>query len=372
MQAPGKPLADFILDNTQCLVEAWEEFARSIPAAAHLDVSQLRDHAAKMLRVIATDLKQPQSAYEQDEKSRGHAPPSQDLRETAATSHGGERYEVGFDINALVAEYRALRATVTRLWTVEICAEDRERQLQRFNEAIDQAIHESVIRFSEAASRSKDLFLGILSHDVRTPLGAALNSAHFLLQAEGASPAQLMAAAMVQRSVKQIQKLMDDLLDVSRERLGGGFPIRAEEMDLRHTCRQVAEEAQAFHPDRAVTLAASGDLRGRWDETRLHQLLSNLVENAIRHGSAEAPVQLSAAGAGADVRLQVHNEGPPIAAADVPHIFDPMHRAGTAAPTEGVGLGLYIARLIVDAHHGRISVASSGKAGTTFEVNLPR
>jgi signal transduction histidine kinase len=118
-----------------------------------------------------------------------------DSTTTAATSHGTDRYSDGFDLNALVAEYRALRASVIRLWTPQAGAEDRERQLSRFNEAIDQALKESVFRYSEEDKKSRELFLGVLGHDLRTPLGAALNSAQYLLHSKGLSGEQLKASA---------------------------------------------------------------------------------------------------------------------------------------------------------------------------------
>lgn len=366
-------LSDFILRNMESIVAEWETFARTIPAGQRMARKALRDHAEKMLKAIAHDLAQFQSAEQQSAKSKGNAPEPVGDAETAATSHGTDRYAEGFDLDALVSEYRALRATVIRLWTGHASSGDRETQLSRFHEAIDQAVHESVVRYAEEVNRSRDLFLGILGHDLRNPLGASLLSAQYLVRSEGLSGEQLKATAVILRSGRRIQQITSDLLDVTRTRFGGTLPIEPKPMNLLHACEQITEEAQASHPDRTVTLASTGDLRGTWDETRLSQLLSNLVENAIRHGTSEKPVTVAAVGEAEKVQITVHNDGAPIPRSEIQRIFEPMSQAeGGSKRAEGVGLGLYIARSIAKAHHGAIDVESSKETGTTFTVCLPR
>jgi signal transduction histidine kinase len=371
-QNAGMTLSEFIIRNMELILGEWEKFARTIPAAEGMDTKALRDHAEKMLKAFAHDLLQYQSAAQQAAKSKGRAPEPLCKDETAATSHGTDRFVVGFDLKALVSEYRALRATVTRLWTPEVCSEDRETQLSRFNEAIDQALHESVLRYSDEFNRARELFLGVVGHDLRTPLGAILNSAHYLLQANELSAEQIKATAAIQRSGMRIEKMLSDLLDVTRTRLGGTLPIEPKPMDLSRTVKHVTEEAHAFHPTRRVVFTATGDCHGTWDEPRLHQLLSNLVENAIRHGATKKPVKVEAVGKADEVQIAVHNDGDPILQSEMRRIFEPMKQAEDGPKrAEGLGLGLYIARAIATAHHGAIDVESTKKRGTTFTVRLP-
>ena len=355
----------------ELILGEWEKFARTIPAAESMDTKALRDHAEKMLKAFALDLVQYQSASQQAAKSKGEAPAPVCKDDTAATSHGTDRFAEGFDLKALVSEYRALRATVTRLWTSEVCSEDRETQLSRFNEAIDQALHESVLRYSDEVNRARELFLGVVGHDLRSPLGAILNSTQYLLKSNDLSADQVKATAAIQRSGTRIQKMLSDLLDVTRTRLGGTLPIDARPMDLALTCKQVTEEAHAFHPNQTVVFTSAGDCRGSWDETRLYQLLSNLVENAIRHGATERPVIVEAVGKADEVQVAVHNAGTPILKAEIRRIFEPMKHAEEGPNPEGLGLGLYIARAIATAHHGAIDVESTKETGTTFTVRLP-
>lgn len=364
-------LPEFIIRNMEVILIEWEKFARTIPAAEGMDTRALRDHAEKMLKAVANDLVQYQSAEQQAAKSKGRAPEPLCKDDTAATSHGTDRFVEGFDLKALVSEYRALRATVTRLWTPDVCAENREKQLSRFNEAIDQALHESVLRYSSEVSRARELFLGVLGHDLRTPLGAILHSAHYLLQSEGLSGEQVKATAMIRRSGTTIQKMLSDLLDVTRTRFGGALPITPQPMDVARTAKHVAEEALAFHPTRTIVFTATGDCRGTWDEGRLYQLLSNLVENAIRHG-ADKPVKVEAAGKAEEVQIAIHNDGALIPQSEMRRIFEPMKQAEDGSSRgEGLGLGLYIARAIASAHHGAIEVKSTKESGTTFTVRLP-
>src|SRR5512140_2623581 len=177
-------LSDFILANREPILAEWQTFALSCaPASGSMDVAALRDHADAMLLVMAADLATPQGRLEQSEKSKGHALADDPQAVTAAEQHGAGRAESGFTVEQMVAEYRALRASVIRLWTRakgELVPADVE-DLTRFNEAIDQSLAESVTRYNQDLSQAKDIFLAVLGHDLRTPLGAIYTSARFML-----------------------------------------------------------------------------------------------------------------------------------------------------------------------------------------------
>jgi signal transduction histidine kinase len=171
--------------------------------------------------------------------------------------------------------------------------------------------------------------------------------------------------------------MISDLLDFSWAGLGGTMPVSPAEMDLRTLCREVVGEARAAHPGRTVNFVAQGELTGTWDGFRLRQVLSNLLGNALQHGGANGPVELSAIAEGCDVRLVVHNDGPPIPADALPSIFHPLVRGSSPEVQKrkragSIGLGLYIAREVISAHGGAIDVESSQEAGTMFTVRLPR
>src|SRR5688500_2930570 len=178
-------LSAFITANRKPILEEWEAFARSCtPASGSMDLVALADHANEMLTAIAKDLDTSQGGFEQEEKSRGNAPRPAGDPSTAAEAHGAARAGSGFTVEQMVAEFRALRASVIRLWTKEIggLRPDDVEDLTRFNEAIDQSLAESVSRYTRDLDESKEIFLAILGHDLRSPLAAVLMSSEFMLE----------------------------------------------------------------------------------------------------------------------------------------------------------------------------------------------
>ena len=374
-------LADFLVTSREPILAEWEAFARTCtPASGPMDIMALRDHAAAMLNVIAADLRTPQDSQEQAEKSKGNAPADGEEEPTAAEEHGSGRAESGFTVEQMISEYRALRASVVRLWTREqgrMEAEDLE-DLTRFHEAIDQSLAESISQYTEDLDRSKEMFLAILGHDLRSPLGAVLTSAQFMLQTQDLPEPSLTLTSRIASSSTRMVHMVGALLDFTRSRLGGGIPIEPAPMSMMAVARSVAEEIGAAHPDRSVRVLGQGEQTGEWDCARITQVLTNLVGNALEHGSARARVTIRVGGTDDEVTVAVHNRGPAIPAEQVAGIFQAMKvgspegSRATVGPSGNLGLGLYIADRIVSAHAGTIRVESSAKAGTTFTVHLPR
>jgi signal transduction histidine kinase len=370
-------LSRFILANIDQILGEWEKFARTIPAAAGMDAAALRNDAAKILTTIARQMEMDQSGSDQEAKSKGQAFRATGDLETSAESHGSVRLDSGFNLNEMVSEYRALRATVIRLWTRDLSTIDGDAlyDLTRFNEGIDQALTESIARYTALRDRARELFLGILGHDLRTPLGVVMLSAQFLLKSKGLTETQSKAASRMLGSGARIKALVSDLVDVTHTRLGGSLPIEAEPMDLALTCHEAVDEMRAVHPDRTFELNVSGDLSGTWDPARLRQIIANLLQNAIQHGTEGAPVTVSAYGQQERVVLTVHNEGLPISESARQRIFEPLVRGERRIEprkSSSLGLGLYIVRQITIAHGGSIAVKSSQDEGTSFVVSLPR
>jgi PAS domain S-box-containing protein len=228
-------------------------------------------------------------------------------------------------------------------------------------------------RAREAEFRER--FIGILGHDLRTPLSAILLAAHKLLRKEALAEAEARALERITRSAGRMERMIHDLLDFARTRHGGGIPVAPEDADLSAICRHVLDEVGLTHPARAVELRCCRDAAGRWDPDRIAQVVQNLVVNALDYSPAHTPVRVAIADAGERVVLSVTNDGPPIPPEMLPDLFDPFRRRARGAherAAKGLGLGLYIAHEIVRAHHGRMSVESDEGAGTTFAVELPR
>ncbi len=372
-------LADFIEANSEKILAEWVAFAATCGPAGHaLDLAGLRDHAMAMLKTVIADLRTPQTAAEQVEKSKGNAELGDAATETAAEVHGADRAATGFTLEAMVSEYRALRASVIRLWTKangSLTGGDLE-DLMRFNEAIDQALAESIARFSQGLEQSKEMFLAILGHDLRTPLGAVIMSSQFMLDTGELAEPHLTLAMRIAHSAKRMNHMVGDLLDFTRSRLGSGVPIVRGPVDLAAIARHAVDEVAAAHPESVLQLSTTGDSRGEWDSARISQVLSNLLANAVQHGWAKSPIDVTIHGEIRDVVLRVHNHGEAIAASDLSGLFSPLKRLRPGQSemwtSTNLGLGLYIAEQIVTAHGGTIDVSSSGDAGTSFTVRLPR
>lgn len=373
-------LHDFILTNRERILVEWEAFARTCePASITMAVGALRDHANDILLVIAADLKTYQSSLEQSEKSKGHAPNVDKAGLTAAAEHGAERAESGFTAAQMVSEYRALRASVLRLWTRE-CGELKSADIEdmtRFNEAIDQSLAESIAEFTDNVEYSKEMFLAILGHDLRTPLGAIHTSAQFMCDTGGLEESQRNLTLLIVEGAKRATQMVGDLLDFTRGRLGAGIPIKRAEIDLTKVVHDVVDEIRAAYPARKVDVD-TGEVRiGHWDAARISQALTNLVGNAVEHGDPETAVSVALDGDKKGVAIMIHNCGAVISADRLSSIFNPMKFSGTPrnasnyGPTGHLGLGLNIAERIVHAHGGRIEVESSEAQGTTFTVHLP-
>jgi signal transduction histidine kinase len=175
----------------------------------------------------------------------------------------------------------------------------------------------------------------------------------------------------VSTATRRMERMIHELLDFTRARLAGGIPARPTPLSLDKLLERVVEEFQVSHPTRLIVSKAEGDMRGSWDESRLGQLLDNLVGNAVQHSPEDTPVEVKAVGVPDGITLTVRNEGPPVPLEERATLFEPFKR-GKRASGDGLGLGLYIARQIVVAHGGRISVESGVGLGTRFIVWLPR
>lgn len=371
-------LPDFILTNLEPILEEWEVFARSIWPGAQASPRILRDHAEDMLVAVARDMKSAQTSAQQVAKSQGNGDggaPS-DRVDTASDKHAISRVNSGFDLEELVAEYRALRASVIKLWT-RGCPEKGAWQLDdmtRFNEAIDQLLTESVVSFTRRVDQSREVFLGILGHDLRNPLHAVTLLAELLASSGKLDRECLKMAATIAASGNAMGRMIGDLLDFTGSRLGAKMIVTPAVMDLQSLCREVLDEMAAIHPSREFHLECEGSLKGEWDAPRLRQLLSNLLGNAVQHGSELTPVVLKADVAGEEVILAVHNQGTAIPEKAGALLFEPMMRNTTFdfnRPAGSIGLGLYVAREIANAHGGSIDFRSDD-AGTVFTVRLPR
>ena len=220
--------------------------------------------------------------------------------------------------------------------------------------------------------RLNEMFSALLAHDLRSPLSAIIGSAH-LLQRRSSDQATVDTAARILSSGNRMARMIEDMLDLARARLGGGILVKRELADMKALVERVVREHQAAAPSRLVELSSEGDCSGQWDAERISQVASNLIGNALKHGDVDGPVKVFLDGRARDrVTLLVSNGGT-IPAHMLDHLFDPFsggHRQ--SGRNEGLGLGLYIVSQIVHAHGGSVDVESKEHGTTSFRVSVPR
>jgi two-component system sensor histidine kinase/response regulator len=259
-----------------------------------------------------------------------------------------------------------LRAKVQALVSLYRRGEELKRRAEIIHQKeMEAARAQAEAARAEEANRLKDKYIGILGHDLRNPLSAISNSAHLLLRSTDLPERHRKTATRILRASDRMGNMIRDVLDFTRGHLGGGIPVEPTSGDLADICHRVVDETKASHPEREILFDTRGDLSGSWDRTRLEQVVSNLVGNAVRHG--QGPITVEAVGEEQQIVLRVQNGGPPIPPAELPTIFEPFKR-GPESPrsSDGLGLGLYIVREIVRAHGGTVQVRSSSHEGTTF------
>jgi signal transduction histidine kinase len=363
-------LSVFIRDHHEKIIGEFAVFAKTLmPPGAVMSETELRDHAEEMLTAMGVDLATAQTADEESLKSRGLG--SAKAMAASGFLHADNRIQHGFPMGAVLAEFRALRATVLRLY--EAGGGSDLTEVRRFNESVDEALTASMIRFAAQTDLFRDQFIGILSHDLRNPLGAIITGAALLAVPEDNPRRRARVAVTITSSAQRMERLIGDLLDLTQAKLGGTIPITRRPTDLQTVCEEVIIECRAANPGVVVRFDRSGDLVGEWDADRLAQVVSNLVGNAVQHGEG-TPITLSVREDGDQVTLAFNNGGKPIPPEVIPLIFEPLARgqAENVTGSRSIGLGLFIARAVVSAHGGEIQASSSRSDGTTFTVRLPK
>jgi signal transduction histidine kinase len=359
-------LADFLDQARDRILDDAVAFAQTIPALQATDERTLRDHLPALLKVIAADLQTAQTRSQSIAKSRGDAPDA--AATTSAQTHGLMRARDGIDIEQLVAEFRALRSSILRQWADDHApGPGAVDEIMRFNEAIDQAVAESVEFYAQERERWREIFLGILGHDLRTPLNAVGLTVEMMHRKALAPPAH---TALLARGVRRMTSLLDSLLEYNRASLGVGMALERAPTDLAEACAEELELQRAANPQAQIAFHAQGSTDGVFDASRVREALSNLVSNAVKHGGAE-PVVVTVRGDAASVQVSVENAGA-LPTSEIERLFEPLRQRETrSAERTHLGLGLFIVRQIARAHGGEVEGAGvDGKV--RFTLDLPK
>lgn len=264
----------------------------------------------------------------------------------AVEAHTVQRFRYGFTIDAVVREYAKLRRCVRDELSDAISAE--------LEDAFDIAIAHATRRYLLQREELRNRFIGVLAHDLRSPLACVAMASEMLLDGER-TPRERSLVELVLDASDRMQRMVNDVLAWARANAGDGFPINATPQDMAVILRQVTQETRVVHGDHSVTLAMAGDLRGQFDRDRVHQVITNLVRNAIEHGNGTAHVEATEVDDGETIVLVVRNRGP-LRASTISDITDPFRRR--KRPSNARGLGLYIVDQIARAHGATVEMTA--------------
>ena len=355
-------LTSLLRERRDDILQEWESRVGRLPAAHGLTSPTLRDHLPNILNLLA------------DAVDRGDfsARPLEDLPE----QHALVRFHEGYDLRQIVAEYRLLRHVVADLYTehgdLSLHSRPKMKPLMVMNEAIDRAISEAVDQYATERDRVRDRFIAMLGHDQRNPLNTILFTANAQVERAGQLDAEAAkAAARTRLAAQRMDRMIRDLLDFARGRLGGGLTVVPTRFDARSLVGDAVRDIAHAHPDRDVRWAAehaTGNFEVNWDSDRIAQVVANLVGNALEHG--EDPVVVQMTDNGEEIAIEVRNRGE-ISSDVFPRLFNPFVSDGPNTAGRGLGLGLYIVPQIARAHGGEARGASSDGM-TTMNVTLPR
>lgn len=221
----------------------------------------------------------------------------------------------------------------------------------------------------QQTSALREQFIAVLGHDLRNPLAGIMGGMR-LLRTEELSEQGETVATMIDATVARMSGLIDNVMDFARGRLGGGLRLAMSRANVAMTLKQVIGELQSSHPDATIHTDIQTDLELNGDHSRLGQLFSNLLGNALQHGDADMPVHAALRVEDGELIFQVTNVGDPIPDDAMEMLFAPFSRGEVRSSLQGLGLGLYIASQIAEAHQGKLSAESVGRE-TTFTFRMP-
>jgi signal transduction histidine kinase/DNA-binding response OmpR family regulator len=259
------------------------------------------------------------------------------------------------------------------LATIETCIEYASLAVEsamRFD--AERAAERAVNAERERTARFQQEMLGIVGHDLRGPLGAILIGTETLAAETKHDPANASVVKRIASCARRMTRMVDQLLDMTRARLGGGIAVIRQRVQLLPLIKSVTDELSLAHPETPFELVTGAEVVGLWDPDRLGQVVANLMSNAVQYGLAGAPITIAVACSGGAATITVHNQlrGEPIPPDVFATLFEPYRRGGDHGNRTGLGLGLYIVHEIVRAHGGTMD-AESSPSGTTFRVVLP-
>ncbi|NQE35672.1 sensor histidine kinase [Microcoleus asticus] len=284
--------------------------------------------------------------------------------------HGHERAGYAdYSMSQLIFEYHLLRQVIFQVLEEEAPLGVQDRDI--IIGSIEQAVNDAATQFSETLRDIQELFMVTLTHDLRNPINVVKMGTQLMLRRLERRDTHTDVAARMLGAINRLDSMIQNLLDASRLRAGQSLKIEFEECDFEMLVQEVVEDLNFAYGERFVVVCDS-DIWAFCSRKEIRRVIENLAINAVKYGEPSTPITLTLQQTETQIGLTIHNEGNPIALDAQSILFQQFRRTISAQEQTGWGLGLFLAKSIIEAHQGTLAVESGEGKGTSFIINLPK
>jgi signal transduction histidine kinase len=360
----GNPASERLQHNADRIMRLWEKRARDeISASMHHNSLILQNSLPQYLDFLVTEL----STTIERTSARIDADKVESDR--IGKQHGRERAGYAdYSMTQLILEYHILRQVVFQVLEEEAPLAPRERDI--IISSIEQAVNDAATKFSETLSEIQELFMVTLTHDLKNPLNVMRMGTQLVLRRFERGDTHFDVTARMLGAIDRLDTMIQNLLDASRLRAGQSLNLTFENCDLEQLIQEVVEDLNFAYEERFVLVSDSA-VETRCSRKDLRRVIENIATNAVKYGAPDAPITLTLQHTATTIRITIHNEGQPIPPEAQSILFQQFRRTKTAGEQKGWGLGLFLAKNLIEAHHGTIEVESGEGKGTSFIITLP-
>jgi signal transduction histidine kinase len=358
-------VSDYLQQNADKVMQLWEVRARlEVGALMHHNSLVLQNSLPLYLNQLVDELS-PQTA-----KAPAKSSDAQVEVTHIGKHHGHERAGYAdYSMTQLIFEYHILRQVIFQVLEEETPLNVRERDI--IIDSIEQAVNDAATQFSQTLRDIQELFMVTLTHDLRGPVNVMKLGTQLILRRLERGDAHVDVAVRMISAIDRMDAMIQNLLDASRLRAGQSLKFEFEECYLDQLLQEVVEDLSFTYGERFVVVADL-KVRGNCNRKQMRRVIENLTANAVKYGARDMPITLTLQQTATQIELTIHNEGAPIAPEAQPILFQQFRRTVSAEDQTGWGLGLFLARSIVEAHQGTIAVESAEGKGTSFIIRLPK
>jgi signal transduction histidine kinase len=356
--------SDRLKQNAQRIMQIWEKRARDeVSSSIHQNSLALQDSLPQYLNQLVNELST------KIERTPARIATDEVESTRIGKQHGHERAGYAdYSMSQLIFEYHMLRQVIFQILEEEAPLGVRERDI--IIDSIEQAVNDAATQFSQTLRDIQELFIVTLTHDLRSPINVVkMGTELILLQVEqGHSPVEV--AARMFSAIDQLNAMIQNLLDASRLRAGQSLELEFEEYNLEMLVQEVVAALRFIYGDRFVVISNSS-IKSYCSPKEIRRVIENVAINAVKYGAVSLPITLTLQQTETQISLTIHNQGNPIATEAQSILFQQFRRATSTKEQAGWGLGLFLARSIIEAHQGTIEIESTESKGTSFIIKLP-